>query len=152
MAQPEGFTDPLRPHHTCKLCKELYSLKQAPQSGLNVSSLLYINGVFIVLCLSLHCFLPLDMDPKFFFLCMSMISSSLVQTLVIFSNSFTTFIAQLLSSSSVQLAIFLVLRWYAPPLFFIYASPNMLLIFSFETTWIKPNQFLLPLVFLPNFH
>ena len=32
MAQPQGFIDPLRPHHVCKLHKSLYGLKQAPRA------------------------------------------------------------------------------------------------------------------------
>ena len=32
MAQPEGFVDPAKPHHVCKLKKALYGLKQAPRA------------------------------------------------------------------------------------------------------------------------
>jgi hypothetical protein len=32
MAQPQGFIDPLRPNHVCKLHKSLYGLKQAPRA------------------------------------------------------------------------------------------------------------------------
>ncbi|KAH9744437.1 retrovirus-related pol polyprotein from transposon RE2 [Citrus sinensis] len=32
MAQPEGFVDPEKPHHVCKLKKALYGLKQAPRA------------------------------------------------------------------------------------------------------------------------
>ena len=32
MHQPEGFVDPTRPNHICKLSKEIYGLKQAPRS------------------------------------------------------------------------------------------------------------------------
>ena len=32
MGQQEGFIDPSRPHHVCKLKKTLYGLKQAPKA------------------------------------------------------------------------------------------------------------------------
>ena len=32
MTQPEGFEDPIKPNHVCKLCKALYGLKQAPRA------------------------------------------------------------------------------------------------------------------------
>lgn len=32
MQQPQGFIDPSRPHHVCKLLKSLYGLKQAPRA------------------------------------------------------------------------------------------------------------------------
>ena len=32
MVQPEGFIDPARPHHVCRLKKALYDLKQAPRA------------------------------------------------------------------------------------------------------------------------
>ena len=32
MGQPEGFIDPSRPLHVCKLKKALYGLKQAPRA------------------------------------------------------------------------------------------------------------------------
>ncbi|KAH9723790.1 reverse transcriptase Ty1/copia-type domain-containing protein [Citrus sinensis] len=32
MEQPEGFVDPSKPHHICKLKKALYGLKQAPRA------------------------------------------------------------------------------------------------------------------------
>ena len=34
MPQPEGFVDPLRPTHVCKLIKALYGLKQALEHGM----------------------------------------------------------------------------------------------------------------------
>jgi len=30
MHQPEGFVDPTKPNHICKLSKAIYGLKQAP--------------------------------------------------------------------------------------------------------------------------
>ncbi|CAM8940349.1 unnamed protein product [Rhodiola kirilowii] len=35
MAQPQGFVDPSRPHHVCRLHKALYGLKQAPRAWFN---------------------------------------------------------------------------------------------------------------------
>ena len=32
MAQPEGYVDPLKPNHVCKLNCALYGLKQAPRA------------------------------------------------------------------------------------------------------------------------
>ena len=32
MVQPEGFINPMKPHHECKLRKVLYGLKQAPRT------------------------------------------------------------------------------------------------------------------------
>ena len=32
MAQPEGFVDPSKPTHVCRLCKALYGLKQASRA------------------------------------------------------------------------------------------------------------------------
>nr|KYP75364.1 Copia protein [Cajanus cajan] len=32
MHQPEGFTDPNKPHHVCKFIKAIYGLKQAPRA------------------------------------------------------------------------------------------------------------------------
>lgn len=32
MSQPQGFVDPLYPHHVCRLDKSLYGLKQAPRA------------------------------------------------------------------------------------------------------------------------
>lgn len=35
MKQPEGFTDPVRPTHICKLTKALYGSRQAPRAWFN---------------------------------------------------------------------------------------------------------------------
>lgn len=32
MPQPQGFVDPLKPHHVCRLRNALYGLKQAPRA------------------------------------------------------------------------------------------------------------------------
>ena len=31
MKQPDGYRDPMHPHHVCRLVKNLYGLKQAPR-------------------------------------------------------------------------------------------------------------------------
>ena len=45
MGQPEGFIDPSRPLHVCKLKKALYGLKQAPRAWFERLKMLWLcNG------------------------------------------------------------------------------------------------------------
>lgn len=46
MTQPEGFVDPQRPNHVCRLSKALYGLKQAPRAWFNTFSHFLIDFGF----------------------------------------------------------------------------------------------------------
>lgn len=47
MYQPEGFEDPNRPNHVCKLTKALYGLKQAPRAWFDTFSNFLIDFGFV---------------------------------------------------------------------------------------------------------
>lgn len=48
MSQPQGFTDPTKPHHVCQLYKALYGLKQAPRAWYSPFSSFLISRGFIL--------------------------------------------------------------------------------------------------------
>jgi hypothetical protein len=68
MEQPQGFLDPTKPDHVCRLHKSIYGLKQAPQAWFTCLSSILLELGFVASLVDSSLFIFIMHNVKIFLL------------------------------------------------------------------------------------
>jgi len=144
MDQPPGFIDSEHPDYVCRLHKSIYGLKQAPRAWFTRLSTALLELGFIGSQVDHSLFMCHSGSTHIFLLIY-------VDDIIVTSNhgaSIDVLVAKLKSDFAMKDLVPFTISWVfklsAPPLAFISASQNTILISFAVFRWMRPNRMVLP--------